>query len=222
MQVCYFLISYIVSSTILSVLIHSLLYGFNLSQSIIAFFLVINILICIWEICLSIYIDTIKAENNKLLEKYGKNPVEAVTKLLFQDLSVTQIFTLKTWTKIWATYALYDPSYANRESFGFFVDFGNGWVTLIPSIAFLYAMTFDGISARTMGLIGLVKFYQECYGTVMYVLTYIYNRRYVNRSLVECVLVVGISNSLWFFFPIFGMILCREMISSDSYNIFRN
>ena len=222
MQIYSFLISYIVSGTCLCILIHSIMHGFNLSQSILAFFLVINILICIWEICLSIYIDTIKAENDKLSEKYGKNPVDAVTKLLFQDLSVIEIFTLKTWTKIWATYALYDPSYANRESFGFFVDFGNGWVTLIPSMIFLYGMTFYGISARTMGMLGLVKFYQECYGTVMYVITYIYNRRYANRSMVECILVVGISNSLWFFFPIFGMILCCDMIRLDSYSSFRN
>lgn len=221
MRVYLFLIGYIVSGTILSIVVHSAFHGFNFNQAVMAFFLVINILICIWEICLSIFIDTIKLENDKLTERHGKNPIIAVNQLLFHDLSILDIFTLKTWTKIWATYALYDSSYANRESFGFFVDFGNGWVTILPSIVFLYSMTFEVWTARIMGMVGLVKFYQECYGTIMYVITYIYNKRYANRSTLECILVVGISNSLWFFFPIYGMYLCYEMIMENSYRTFR-
>lgn len=222
MQVAIFLVVFIVVGTALSVGLHSTLHGFSVNQAAMAFFLVINVLICFWEICLSTHIVAINAEYKALMEKYSKTPVKAVTKLLFKDLTLTQILTLRTWTSIWATYALYDPSYANRESFGFFVDFGNGWVTLGPSLLFLYCMTFHNlVSARIMGMIGLVKFYQECYGTVMYAISYVFNGRYKGRDPTECILVVGVSNGLWFFFPIAGMALCVHMILDDSYSLFK-
>jgi hypothetical protein len=149
--------------------------------------------------------------------------VQAVSDLMFRDLTISEILTLKTWTKIWSVYSLYDPSYSNMESFGFFVDFGNGWVTIIPTILMLYCMTIqDTINARLLGIVCLVTFYQECYGTVMYIMSYLYNKRYSGRSLLECSLVVGISNSLWFFFPVWGMVLCYDMIQHDSYRAFRN
>jgi hypothetical protein len=213
---------FIVVSTSVAIALHSTKYHtFNIPQAILAFFLVINVLICFWEICLSIHIDTIHNEYKLLLQKYSKTPVQAVSKLLFRDFSFYEIFTLKTWTIIWSTYSLYDPSYSNRETFGFFVDFGNGWTTLLPSLLFLYQMTFDAYSARFIGIIGMIKYYQECYGTVIYVLSYVYNKRYKGRDPLECILVVGIANSLWFFFPIYGMYLCYDMIMTDSFDVFR-
>lgn len=173
------------------------------------------------EICLSLHIASIRAEYKTLLAKHGKNPVQAVLNLMSRDLSLAEMLTLKTWASIWSVYSLYDTSYSNQESFGFFVDFGNGWVTILPTALMLVGMTFHGIvSARVLGLINLVAFYQECYGTVMYVVSYLFNKRYVDRSPVECALVVGISNSLWFFFPIYGMYLCYDLIVTDSYSVF--
>lgn len=41
---------------------------------------------------------------------------------------------------------------------------GNGVVTLVPTILFSLCMTWDLIPARIMGIIGILKFYQEMYG----------------------------------------------------------
>ena len=184
------------------------------------------------EICLSLYIVRIKEEYLKLSEKYGAHPVKAVNQLLFTSFSLPDILTLKKWTVIWSTYALYDPSYANQESFGFFVDFGNGWNTLLPSILCLLIMTFQPssssssffsiLTARHVGIIGMLKYYQEFYGTVMYVVSYLFNKRYQGRSTLECCLVVGISNSLWFFFPAFGMMISYQMIVQNNFDMFTN
>ena len=133
-------------------------------------------------------------------------------------------FNLKFWSKVWSTYSLYDPSYSNRESFGFFVDVGNGWTTCIPSILALLALTLDlpGISARTVGVACMLKYYQEFYGTVIYFLSYIMNGRYKGKEFVEVALFVGLTNGLWFFFPLLGMYTSVELINSDSFKIFRS
>jgi hypothetical protein len=103
-----------------------------------AFFLPLNILICFWEIGLGLHIDFIAKDYAKLKEKFGgAKSFDAVIQFFVAELDVKSTFSLKFWTKTWSTYSLYDPSYSNRESFGFFVDVGNGWTTLLPSLLFL-------------------------------------------------------------------------------------
>ena len=45
---------------------------------------------------------------------------------------------------MWSTYALFDPSYQNRESFGFFIDVGNDWSTLAPCVMLNVGMVRPG------------------------------------------------------------------------------
>ena len=72
------------------------------------------------------------------------------------------------WARLWYEYAYYDPAYADRRSFGFSVDVGNGWSTLVPSLVFLVGMTAGFSSAVVLGLIGVLLFYQKFYNTVLY------------------------------------------------------
>ena len=82
-------------------------------------------------------------------------------------------------------------------------------------------MTIEIISARTLGLIGLAKFYQEFYGTIIYFLSYIMNKRYQGRPALEVYLFVGVSNGLWFFFPLIGIWASCQLVYNDNYSIFR-
>ena len=123
---------------------------------------------------------------------------------------------------IWSTYGLYDPSYANQESFGFFVDVGNGWTTIIPTILFLIGMTKHDLfpTSQIMGILGIIKFYQELYGTCIYFLSFFFNGRDKGKSYFEIGLFVGFSNGLWFVFPIIGMYVCYQLIIHNTYDIF--
>ena len=188
------------------------------------------------HILIGIYISHIKEELKKLNEKYGNNRMSAVVDFFLTSISIKQIFTLKTWSRIWSTYSMYDPSYANRESFGFFVDVGNGWTTLLPSLLYLIGMTFhnnyyynmmfimlsssSSSSAKILGIIGIIKFYQEFYGTCIYFLSFFFNKRHHGKSLFEVILFVGLSNGLWFFFPILGMYASLQLILTNSYEVF--
>lgn len=82
-------------------------------------------------------------------------------------------------------------------------------------------MTYEIIPARVLGMLGLVKFYQEFYGTCIYFLSYVLNKRYKNRSAFEVALFVGFSNGLWFFFPLVGMYASYMMITTDTFAVFR-
>lgn len=126
---------------------------------------------------------------------------------------------------MWSTYSLYDPSYQNHESFGFFIDFGNGLSTIPPSILMNLAMVLDTsstlLSPLFVGCVGLAMYWQVMYGTIVYVLSFMFNRRYEGKSTLEVSLFVGISNSLWFFFPIVGIYACVCILRDGNMSVFR-
>eukprot|EP00466_Bigelowiella_natans_P020961 jgi/Bigna1/36992/e_gw1.17.191.1 len=167
------------------------------------FFCGLNIIVCAWEIGLGLHIRHIQGEYKKLKEKYGKTPLGAVKEFFFTPVTSKNCFSLKFWSLVWTTYALYDPSYQNNESFGFFVDVGNGWSTLLPSFIWIFAMTYHGyIPAYMVGCMGIAKYWQELYGTVIYTLSYVLNGRYKGRTSAEVFLFVAMTNGLWFVFPL--------------------
>lgn len=222
MQVYHFILTYVLSGIFFPLLLHYNVYHIiNIPQILMSFFLTLNILISFWEISLGLNITTILQETKILKKDYTKKEFSAVMKFFFQNLTLFECFSFKFWTKVWSTYSLYDPSYSNRESFGFFIDVGNGWSTLIPSFLFLIGMTYDIIPARALGIIGILKFYQEFYGTVIYFLSFILNKRYQGKTVTEMVLFVGLSNGLWFFFPLLGIMYSIDMIYTDSLKVFR-
>ena len=81
---------------------------------------------------------------------------------------------------IWSTYALLDPSYVQTQSWGFWVDTGNGFVTIVPTMLMTVGATYDlgeyGISPLVYGLIGLIFNYQMMYGTIIYFSNFVYQR----------------------------------------------
>lgn len=218
-----FLVLYVVLTTSLPVYLHIQQHDkFNALQCCLSFFIGLNTLICLWEISLGLFISHIKNDSALLKKEYGDNRMGAVMTFFYTPLSISSLFSPKFWTKVWSTYSLYDPSYSNSESFGFFVDVSNGWMTIVPSLLYLYTMTYDFeyLSARTLGCIGLVKFYVEFHGTCVYFLSFFFNERYRNKTIAEVVLFVGVSNGLWFFFPLMGMYASFAMIHADSFAIF--
>jgi hypothetical protein len=223
MKVYQFLVTFVAVSTALPVYVFFIEFGrISLLHVALSFFLALNSLISLWEIGLGIYISNIKLDYERLCKKYGKHHLGAVVDLMNHSITVGEIFSLRFWTRIWSTYSLYDPSYSNRESFGFFVDVGNGWTTIVPTILFLIAMTRQNVlPARLLGMIGLVKFYQEFYGTCVYFLSFIFNGRYKGKPITEVLLFVGVSNGLWFFFPLIGMAVCVQLIESNSFEVLR-
>ncbi|KAL7494216.1 hypothetical protein ACHAWT_002927 [Skeletonema menzelii] len=201
------------------------------------FFNNLNIFIAMCEIVLGLNILTIKEDYKRLHAKYapGNNEWSACVKFLTMPIPLSQLCSGKhTWSKMWSTYSLYDPSYQNHESFGFFIDFGNGLSTIPPSILMNLAMVLDTtryadsnswsstvLSPLFVGCVGLAMYWQVMYGTIIYVLSFMFNRRYEGKSTLEVSLFVGISNSLWFFFPIAGIYSCVCILRDGNMSVFR-
>ena len=182
----------------------------------------LNVIIAMCEIVLFFHIRTIKSDYQALKKKYCPgNEWGACLALLNMPMPGLQVFSGRQWSKMWATYALYDPSYQNHESFGFFIDIGNGFSTIPPSILMNVAIIRPSLCNHLwVGCICLASYWQIIYGTIIYIVSFIFNKRYEGKSLTEVCLFVGIVNSLWFFFPLIGVYYCVVMLRDGNLNAF--
>lgn len=222
MRVYHVVLAAVVLGTALPVGLHLSTHGHaNPHQIALAFFLWLNTIIAFWEICLSLRIDLIEEQFARFLPMYKGRELDRVKDFFGAPLRLGQIASFTTWAEIWSSYAVFDDSYANRKSFGFFIDFGNGYSTLIPSLLCVFGMTYELMPARIFGLMLFVLNYQMWYGTVVYFLSFVFNKRYVGHTPGNLAIFVGLSNGIWMIFPIWAMVVGYWMIANDSYAIFR-
>jgi hypothetical protein len=188
-------------------------------QVVLAFFLWTNAIIALWEICLFLRIGLIEEQHRRFVEVYRGRELDRIRDFMLSRVPASELFSPALWSGIWSSYSVFDESYANRRSFGFFIDIGNGFTTLIPTLLFLYEMTFQDIPARALGVLGLLLFYQMWYGTVVYLLSFFLNRRHVGRPWHHVAVIVGMTNGLWLTLPGIGFYVSLVMVYSDSYAI---
>lgn len=179
----------------------------------------INIVITAWEIALHLEIDLIERQYAHYAENYHGREFDRVVDLFKSPIRVGEIFSTRTWAEIWSTYALFDDAYANKRSFGFWIDTGNGFFTLLPSLFVVYGLTTQAFSARVMGMVSLVLFWQVFYGTLIYFMAYIHSKQHKKHSLGHLLLLVGCTNGVWFTLPVIGMVVSVTMILSGTYDV---
>ena len=125
----------VVTGTLIPVGLHyDVHHVWNIHQLGIAFFLWLNTIICFWEICLFLKIDLIEEEYARFLKEYEGRELHRVKDYFFTKVPFTKILAPATWSQIWSSYALFDSSYANRRSYGFFIDIGNGSTPMRPEL----------------------------------------------------------------------------------------
>jgi hypothetical protein len=194
--------------------------GFNPLQAALAFFFWLNVIICAWELCLLVRTGHIETKHAHLVRSYRGRELALVREFFFSSVPVRRLCSPTLWSGIWSSYAIFDDSYADRRSFGWIVDVGNGLTTLVPSLLFLYGMTFHVLPARLLGVVGLLACWQMWYGTVLYLASFFVNKRHVGHAPLTIAVIVGLSNGLWLGFPILGAYASIVMIYRDSYALF--
>ena len=128
MRIYQVVVGAVVVGTVTPVLLHHHVYGvWNVHQMGLAFFLWLNTIIALWEICLFLRIDRIAADYARFKIEYVGRPLDRVKDFFFTPITFAQIFSPTTWSEIWSSYALFDDSYADRKSFGYWIDVGNGF-----------------------------------------------------------------------------------------------
>jgi len=215
--------------TLLLSYIHNALYQSinTLTISLIAF-LVINILICVWELALYYRFDEIKVTHDARLksgfykdDSDGRRQRKETPIIVFRDIPLKKLFSLRTWSHVWADYSRFDVSYTDPTTFGYNIDVGNGHSTFVISCMFLYSLIVPIWSPKVMGIIGIILFYQKLYGTVLYLFAFFNNKRYVRLSWNELIFAVILTNLMWFIFPAIGLAASIELIMSESYALFQ-
>jgi hypothetical protein len=168
----------------------------------------LNILIAFCEIALGNHIRFIQKDYLRLRKNYEGKEWSAAFAYLLMPLSLSTLFSGEKWAIMWSTYSLWDPSYQNQESFGFFIDVGNGWSTIPPCVLWNAAILFPSQTQYAwmhswllVGTLGCASYWQVLYGTIIYFLSFIFNKRYVGRPVAEVAGFVGVANGIWFFFP---------------------
>lgn len=222
MRVYHVVLAAVVVGTAVPVVLHQQVHGtYNVHQIGLAFFLWLNAIIALWEICLYLRIDLIEAQFARFAREYRGRELDRVKDFFGGRITAAQILSPTTWAEIWSSYAVFDDSYANRKSFGFFIDVGNGFSTLVPTLLVLYGMTYELLPARALGIVALLILYQMWYGTVVYFSSFVFNKRYVGHTTGNLAIFVGLSNGLWLTFPLWGIAVAIALIYSDSYAILR-
>lgn len=195
----------------------------NLIVTCLLFFNNLNIFIAICEINLGKHIMFIKKDYQQRLKKYGRGREwDSAFDLLAMPLTVKEVFDGRTWALMWSAYAMFDPSYQNYESFGFWIDVGNGLST-IPSCLFLnYAMIYpDKVSPVVLGCVVVASYWQILYGTVVYFMSFFYNKRYEGRSNAKSIIAfVIIVNGVWFMFPSMAIYAAYSILRDGDLSIF--
>ena len=185
------------------------------------FFNNLNIFIAFCEICLGFHIKFIQNDYQKLLTKYKGKEWDGILALFLKPLTVADLFNGKTWALMWSNYALFDPSYQNQESYGFFIDVGNGWSTIPPCILLNVAILFpDLVSPLLVGCITIASYWQILYGTLIYFLSFLFNKRYEGHNIVSLGLFVAFTNGIWILFPSLAIYAAVIILRDGNFDIF--
>jgi hypothetical protein len=230
--------SAVVLGTLLPVAAYYQRFGsFSWLQAGIVFFMALNTLIALWELCLFFKIRLIEKQAADFQKRYKGRELRRVLDLFTTTLSWDQVWKPDTWAEIWSSYSIFDESYANTKSFGWCIDIGNGFSTLLPSIAMLVGLTYhDAFQVNgewsaswlapifepfLFGSMMIVFNYQMWYGTVIYFTSYVVNKRYVGHSALNVAIFVGISNIIWVMFPLLGMFCGYRIAAERSFGILK-
>ena len=207
--------------SLLHVWLHWYLHGVvSVHQLVLSSFLVLNLLVNFWELGLFFTGDSIREEYLNSKEYYSSKPTQAAMDVFNRRVPLARILSFKYWTGIWACYCHFDDGYSRKGSFGYNIDVGNGFSTVLPATLFVFGMSFEIIPARLLGIVGVAMFWQMFYGTVVYFFQFFNAGRHRGHSKKDLFLFVGTSNGMWFVFPLWGMLASIWMIYMDSYALF--
>eukprot|EP00611_Tribonema_gayanum_P012279 TRINITY_DN22905_c0_g1_i1.p1 TRINITY_DN22905_c0_g1~~TRINITY_DN22905_c0_g1_i1.p1 ORF type:complete len:230 (+),score=67.86 TRINITY_DN22905_c0_g1_i1:34-690(+) len=178
-------------------------------------FLVTNVLICFWELCLCYKYSYIRG----VYEQRAKDDKALGPIIVAQQLPLRRLLSPTFWSYIWIDYARYDPSYADNTTAGYNIDVGNGHSTLAPSLFLIWSALWPVCGAKETAMVGLLLYYQTFYGTLVYLYSFFNVGRHKKCTLGDVLVKVMVPNSIWIVFPLLGMWASYTMIMTDSFKV---
>ncbi|CAM9445434.1 unnamed protein product [Choristocarpus tenellus] len=198
---------------------HLKLYGgINFSVQGLLLFLCINLLICLWELCLCYRYDLIRST---YLKRKKDGNTESLPIVIFRGMGLKDVFSPNFWANIWIDYSRFDEGYSDKKTFGYCIDVGNGFSTLLPNIFLMLSIIKPPTGPKVTGIVGLLTLYQMFYGTVVYLYSFVNNQRHKMLSQGELVGYVVFPNFLWIIFPLIGIYHCVKLIMDEDFSVWQ-
>lgn len=191
----------------------------NAFHVLFSLFLSTNLLICCWEICLFFRRDYIETRAEYWRERRNQTGRTPAVEFLTARVPLNRILSPTVWADVWATYSMFDSAYADRNTYGFNIDIGNGFVTLLPTLILYIAYTGGIIPAMAVGILGTMLFWQWTYASSLYLVSFFVGRK---RNLItarELYVYILSLNAVWILIPIVGLYLSIRLILDGDYSV---
>lgn len=192
---------------------------FDVIHAVLSLFFSINLLICYFEACLFLRRDYIEARTGYWRERRGETGKTPAVQFLLTKIPLAKTLSPTVWADIWATYAQFDSSYADRRTYGFNVDIANGFATPLPTLLLYAAYTFDILPALVAGIIGVMLFWQLTYMTSVYLVSFFVADRQARISRGELYTYILAMNAPWILCPLLGLYVSVRLILDGNYSV---
>ena len=191
----------------------------NALHSLLSLFLSINLLIGYWEICLFLRRDLVETRTAYWREWRKRTGGTPAAEFLRTKVPLVRMLSPAHWGDMWAVYAQYDGSYADRRTFGFNVDIVNGFLTPLPTLIVYAAYTFRFRPALWTGIVGAILFWQLMYGASVYLISFFVAGRQARISRRELYTYIVGPNSPWMAGGLLGVYVSIRLITDGDYRI---
>lgn len=194
--------------------------GLDPAYCLLALFFSANLLICYWEACLFFRRDHIAGRAEYWRERQQKTGRAPGAEFLTSRVPLRRLLSTELWGDLWSAYSTYDGSYADRRTFGFNVDMGNGFFTPVPTLLLYAAFTVEFMPALYAGILGVALFWQWAYVTSLYWVSFHVagRHRQIGMNRLYYLYVVG-PNSVWILFPLLGLYVSIRLIVEGHYGV---
>ena len=192
---------------------------FNVVHGLLSLFFSLNLVICYWEACLFLRRDQIEARAEywrRWQSETGRTPA---IRFLSTRVPLRRALSPTVWADVWATYSLFDGSFADRRTFGFSADVANGFVTPVPTLLLYATYTTGFLPAVIAGIVGVMLFWQWVYVTSVYWASFFVAGRHRRISRGDLYAYIGAMNAPWVLFALLGLYVSVRLILDGSYGV---
>ncbi len=193
--------------------------GLDAFHFLFSLFFSINLLICYWEMCLYFRRDQIEQRLQywRGWQRDGGRTPALV--FLTGRVPLRRALSPTVWAEVWATYSMFDSAYADRNTYGFNIDIGNGFVTFVPTLILYVTYTDALLPAMAAGILGTMLFWQWTYASSLYLVSFFVGQKRRLVSGREFYLYIVGPNSIWILIPIVGLYVSIRLILDGDYSV---
>lgn len=178
-----------------------------------------NLVVCYWEACLFFRRDYIEERTEYWRRRQRETGRRPAVEFLTARVPLRQALSPTVWADVWATYSLFDGSFSDRRTYGFNVDFCNGFFTAIPTLVLHATFTVAFLPAVYAGILGVMLFWQWVYLTAVYYVSFYVAGRQKLISRSDALLYVWGASSPWVLFSLLGLYVSIRLIVDGNYGV---